>query len=77
MMLTFDDEGIYISTLPELSIEGDFMATIQGQVIPPHTVSVDKVDDRILRVDVEAAWNEMGLKSGWSNEVEVKIYFPL
>jgi hypothetical protein len=53
------------------------MATIQGQVIPPHTVTVDDTDGRILKVDVETAWNEMGLESGWSNEVEVKVYFPL
>ena len=60
-----------------MSIKDDLMATIQGQVIPPHTVSVDKVDGRILKVDVETAWTEMGLESGWSNEVEVKVYFPL
>lgn len=69
-------EGIYISTLPELSIGNDLMATIQGQVIPTHTVSVDGVDGRILRVDIETAWNVMGLESGWSNEVEIKVYFP-
>ncbi|KAK0655670.1 glycoside hydrolase superfamily [Cercophora newfieldiana] len=69
--------GIYISTLPDLSVKDDFMATIQGQVIPPHTVSVDEVDGRILKVDVKTAWNEMGMESGWSNEVEVKVYFPL
>ena len=53
------------------------MATIQGQPIPPHTVSVSRADGRILEVDIETAWNEMGLESGWANEVEVKIYFPL
>jgi len=63
--------------LEELSVKEDFMATIQGQVIPPHTVSVDKADGRVLRVDVETAWNQMGLESGWSNEVHVKVYFPL
>ncbi|KAK1757368.1 raffinose synthase Sip1 [Echria macrotheca] len=69
--------GIYISTLPGLSIEQDFMATIQGQPLPPHTVSVDDIDRHVLRIDVEAAWKEMGLHSGWANEVEVKVYFPL
>jgi len=53
------------------------MVTIQGQPIPPHTVSVDQVDGRVLRVDIETAWTEMGLESGWSNEVETKIYFSV
>ena len=69
--------GIYISALPELSIQDDFMVTIQGQPIPPHTVSVNKQDKHILDVDIETAWNELGLKSGWANEVEVKVYFGL
>jgi hypothetical protein len=53
------------------------LATIQGQVIPPHTVSVDKADSHVLKIDVEAAWKEMELKAGWSNEVEVKVYFNI
>lgn len=69
--------GVYISALPDLSVKEDFMATIQGQPLPPHTVSVDEADGNVLKVDVETAWNEMRLESGWSNEVEVKIYFLL
>ncbi|KAK3309920.1 glycoside hydrolase family 36 protein [Chaetomium strumarium] len=69
--------GIYISTLPELSIQDDFMVTIQGQPIPPHTVAANKHDNHVLDVDIETAWKEMGLKSGWANEVEVKVYFTL
>ncbi|KAI0126386.1 raffinose synthase Sip1 [Xylariales sp. AK1849] len=66
--------GIYISTLPQMTVDDDFIVTIQGQTIPPHTVSVTKEDSHVLQIDVEAAWKEMGLKAGWSNEVEVKIY---
>ncbi|KAL2129449.1 hypothetical protein VTI74DRAFT_7789 [Chaetomium olivicolor] len=69
--------GIYISALPEVSIEDNFMVTIQGQPIPPRTVSVNKQDRHVLDVDIETAWKEMGLESGWSNEVEVKVYFGL
>ncbi|KAH6853927.1 glycoside hydrolase superfamily [Chaetomium sp. MPI-CAGE-AT-0009] len=69
--------GVYISNLPELSVNDDFMVTIQGQPIPPHTASVSKQDERVLDVDIEAAWNEMGLESGWANEVQVKVYFAL
>lgn len=69
--------GTYISSLPNMSIERDFMVTIQGQPIPPHTVTVNAADDHVLNIDVETAWNEMGLEAGWSNEVEVKIYFDV
>ncbi|KAK3335977.1 glycoside hydrolase superfamily [Cercophora scortea] len=67
--------GIYISTLPKLSI-GDLMVTIRGQAIPFHTGSVSKTDQHVLEIDIETAWNEMGLESGWANEVEVKITIP-
>lgn len=53
------------------------MVTIQGQPIPPHTVSVNKRDGHILNVDIETAWTEMGLKSGWANEVQVKVYLAM
>lgn len=57
-----------------MTIDGDFMVTIQGNPIPRHTVSVSKDDKHVLEVDVERAWKERELSSGWSNEVEVKIY---
>ncbi|KAI1465436.1 glycoside hydrolase family 36 protein [Daldinia caldariorum] len=69
--------GVYISSLPDMLIERDFMVTIQGQPIPPHTVTINKVDSHILNIDVETAWKEMGLTAGWSNEVEVKVYFDI
>lgn len=69
--------GIYVSKLPQMDIEADFMATIQGQVIPPHTVAVSKTAKEVLEIDVEKAWNELGLKAGWGNEVEVKVYFSI
>ena len=50
------------------------MITILGKVIPVHTVTVSKADEHVLEIDVETAWKEMELESGWSNEVEVKIY---
>ncbi|KAK8121986.1 hypothetical protein PG984_010656 [Apiospora sp. TS-2023a] len=69
--------GLYISTLPDMTIEGDFLATIQGEVIPPHTVSISKADARVLQIDVEAAWNEMKLNLGWGNELEIKVFFTI
>ncbi len=53
------------------------MVTIQGEAIPSHAVSVSKTDRRVLELDIETAWNDMGLVGGWANEVEIKIYFPL
>jgi hypothetical protein len=75
--LTYLVIGVYISVLPELSLMDDFMVTILGQPVPIHTVSVCQHHGHILEVDMERAWDEMGLDSGWANEVQVKIYFPL
>jgi len=50
------------------------LITILGGVIPRHTVSVSKCDPKVLEIDLQTAWEEMGLDSGWSNEVAVKIY---
>ena len=57
-----------------MSIDDNFIATIQGLVIPRHTVTLCSHDEHVLEIDVEAAWNEMKLKPGWSNEVEIKVY---
>ncbi|KAL7620437.1 hypothetical protein AAE478_009432 [Parahypoxylon ruwenzoriense] len=69
--------GVYISDLVNMSIERDFIATIQGETIPPHTVAINETDDHVLNIDLETAWKEMCLEAGWSNEVEVKIYFDI
>ncbi len=53
------------------------MVTIQDQPIPPHTVTKNSADQSVLEVDVETAWKEMGLNAGWSNEVQVKVYFSI
>ena len=50
------------------------LITVLGRVIPPHTVSVSGSDARVLEVDLRSAWDELGLDSGWSNEVVVKIF---
>lgn len=49
------------------------LVTIQGKVIPEHTVSVSKSTPKVLEVDLETAWKEMNLDSGWSNELGVKV----
>ncbi|KAI5922040.1 raffinose synthase Sip1 [Camillea tinctor] len=69
--------GLYISSLPSMSIERDFMITILGQAIPLHTVSINKYDNHVVNIDIAEAWEEMELQPGWSNEVEVKVYFDI
>ncbi|KAI1459461.1 glycoside hydrolase family 36 protein [Annulohypoxylon moriforme] len=69
--------GVYISSLPDMSIERDFMVTIQGEPIPPHTVTINANSGHVLNIDVETAWREMGLEAGWANEVEVKVYLDI
>jgi hypothetical protein len=63
-----------MSTLPNRSFASDMLITILGKVIPVHTVSVSKSNPKVLEIDLETAWKEMGLDSGWSNEVGVKIF---
>lgn len=66
--------GIYISDLEKRSIQDDFLITILGKVIPFHAVR-SQASSCILEIDVERAWKEMDLNSGWSNEVPVEIFF--
>jgi hypothetical protein len=66
--------GLYISTLPSISWEHAMMITILGKVIPVGVIKVSEVDEHVLEIDVERAWKELDLESGWSNEVEVKAY---
>lgn len=66
--------GIYVSNLPSIKWQDNMMITILGKVIPVGTVKVSEVDPHVLEIDVERAWKELELESGWSNEVEVKIF---
>ncbi|KAJ2978029.1 hypothetical protein NQ176_g4039 [Zarea fungicola] len=65
--------GIYISSLPDMNIDDNFMVTIFGHPVPRNTVQVSAAAEAVLEVDVQAAWRELGLDSGWSNELEVTV----
>jgi hypothetical protein len=69
--------GIYISTLPALYPSEHMLITMHGRVIPEHTVSVSQGggdgEGKVLEIDLESAWKELGLEAGWSNEVAVRI----
>jgi hypothetical protein len=60
-----------------MTIEGDFLITIQEKVIPLHVVAISKIDNHVLEIDIGKAWKELDLESRWSNDVEVKIHFSL
>lgn len=64
--------GIYISTLSEKNVADNILVMVQGKVIPIHAVTVNK-ENCVLEVDVEKAWDEMGLKPGNGNEVDVEV----
>ena len=60
-----------MSNLPEKSIDEDFMILMAAGIVPRHTV---KQSGKVLGIDIEAAWKEMGLVAAWNNEVTVDIY---
>lgn len=68
--------GVYVSDLPDWSIEDNFMVTILGQPVPQKNVwkEGDEKTTKVLSVDVLAAWKEMKLRPGWSNEVIVQMF---
>ncbi|KAJ4164429.1 hypothetical protein LMH87_006105 [Akanthomyces muscarius] len=65
--------GVYISSLSSMTIDDNFMVSIFGHPVPRHTVSISSSADSVLEVDVQTAWKELGLDSGWSNELEVTV----
>ncbi|PQK11122.1 hypothetical protein BB8028_0002g14400 [Beauveria bassiana] len=65
--------GVYVSSLPNMTIDDNFMVTIFGHPVPRHTVRISRNADTVLEVDVQTAWKELGLDSGWSNELEVTV----
>lgn len=66
--------GIWVSDLEERTVEDDFMVMILGRPVPRHCVEKNKACDKVLEVDVETAWKEMGFKAGWTNEVSLEIF---
>lgn len=64
--------GIYVSTLHQKAVEDDVLVMISEKVVPMRTVKIAE-QAPVLEVDVQAAWDEMGLEAGWSNEVRVLV----
>jgi hypothetical protein len=66
--------GLYVSDLEGRKFEEDFMVIMFGRPVPIGCVGVSKTCGKVLEVDVERAWKEMGLESGWSNEVSLEVF---
>jgi hypothetical protein len=52
-------------------VEERVMVTLGGRAVPRGCVGVC---GRVLEVDVERAWREMGEEAGWSNEVSLEVF---
>jgi hypothetical protein len=66
--------GLYVSDLEARRLEEDFMVLIHGRPVPVGCVKVNDVCGKVLEVDVERAWREMGEEAGWSNEVSLEVF---
>lgn len=66
--------GLWIADLAERSVDEDVMIMVYGKPIPRHCVGRSKECDKVLEVDLERAWEEMGEDSGWSNEVSLEVF---
>ncbi|KAG5980311.1 hypothetical protein E4U55_004159 [Claviceps digitariae] len=53
--------GVFVSTLPSMTIGDDVMVTIEDIPVPIETVEKSETDARVLNIDVERAWKVMNL----------------
>ncbi|KHN96752.1 raffinose synthase Sip1 [Metarhizium album ARSEF 1941] len=67
--------GLYISTLPYLNIEDDFMVAVEDQPVPLDTVRRSRDDKRVFEIDVEKAWKEMAVSTMQRGKVQIKASF--
>ncbi|KKK23827.1 hypothetical protein ARAM_001531 [Aspergillus rambellii] len=67
--------GIYISDLSRWDIEENCMVTISGRAIPQETVRKSGgKKGKVLEIDLQTAWKELGLDAGWSNEIRATLF---
>ncbi len=57
-----------------LDLERDFLVLLEGKVVPLECV---RKEGRVLEVDVERAWRDLGREAGWGNEVEVEVFMSV
>ncbi|RMD40466.1 hypothetical protein DV735_g4650, partial [Chaetothyriales sp. CBS 134920] len=80
--------GIWLRRVKVDDVDGDeqdrwdkdeMMVLLHGQPVPADKVTVSKNADGgddgfVIQIDVQAAWKEMDLSPGWSNEVGVEVF---
>ena len=64
--------GIYISKLRGLSVEDNFLVVMRNEAVPKEYVTINK-DSPVLEIDIEHAWQDLGLQPGYGNEIDVEI----
>lgn len=76
--------GVWVSDASERKVE-DLMIMIQGKAIPQGTVKIstngihsnegwEGAKPGLIEIDIQAAWEEMGLDAGYGNEVGVEMF---
>jgi hypothetical protein len=67
------DVGLYVSDLPQRSLEDDFLGLMFGRPISLSCVKINDACENILEIDLVKAWKETDSQAGWSNEVAVEV----
>lgn len=75
-----------VGTEKKITVDDDLLVLMKGLVIPKERVKIETegldggaegkegAEVGVIEIDVEGAWNDMGLESGWNNEVGVEMY---
>lgn len=58
-----------------MTLQEDFIVTLQDQAVPVETVRVSQSDQHVLEINIERAWKDMKLEPGRLDEVDVKVSF--
>ncbi|KAG5939422.1 hypothetical protein E4U53_007810 [Claviceps sorghi] len=65
--------GVFISTLPSMSIRDDLMVTIEDVPVPVETVQKSETDARVLDIDIERAWKVMNITACSLSRDEITV----
>lgn len=66
--------GIWIEQLDNVDLEQDTFVLLEGKPMPFACIGRSKADPLVLEVDIETAWKQMKLDSGYSNQVDAEIF---
>lgn len=66
--------GVWVGELEGVDLREDTFVLLEGKPVPFGCLRKGKEDKRVLEVDVERAWKEMGLQGGYSNQLDVEVF---